>query len=91
MAMNSRQKFSDADVASMLSLIDNGAEREEVAKKTGASVSSLYDWQQRFQGLEPAGIVRCRRMEQKINSLKKDVERLKLERTALKAILEKKS
>ena len=64
-------------------LSDSGKSAAEICDRLGVTDTTFYNWKQKFQGLNAAGIDRLRRLEKENRTLKRKLNRLCVDRQVL--------
>ncbi|TAG69589.1 MAG: hypothetical protein EAZ24_14310 [Burkholderiales bacterium] len=65
-----RTKFSEEQIAYVLSRNELGSSVEEICRKMGISEATIYVWKKNYQYLGPSGVRRRRRVEEENRKLK---------------------
>lgn len=85
-----RSKFSEAQIAFILTQAEEGTPVAEVCRKAGISDATFYNWRKRYGGLMPSEVKRLRQLEDENNRLKKIVADLSLDKAMLQDVLKRK-
>ena len=85
-----RSKFTEAQVAFILRLAEEGTAIGEVCRKAGISEATFYAWRKKYAGLMPSEMKRLRQLEDENSKLKKLVADLSLDKAMLQDVLSRK-
>lgn len=85
-----RSKFSPTQIASILKEFENGKSSEEVQRDHSISKATLYNWRQRYGGMEASELKRIKELEEENSKLKRMYANLALDLETARYIIEKK-
>jgi putative transposase len=85
-----RSKFSEKKILQILSEFDAGISVEDTCRKHGMSVSTLYNWRNKYAGMSEIDLKRLRDLEQENSRLKRMYAELSLDNQILKDVVAKK-
>lgn len=86
--MNS--KFSEHQIIQILKEQESGTSAVELSRKYGLSKNTLYNWKNKYKGMEGSEMRRLKLLEDENARLKKLYAELSLENYALKDVIAKK-
>ena len=69
---------------------ESGLSAEELSRKHGVTVSTLYSWRKRYGGMEASDLKRLKTLEEENAKLKRMYAELALDHAVAKEIIEKK-
>ena len=86
-----KKKFTDSQILSILKEYENGSSARDLGRKHGFYFQTLYNWKERFSGVENVGqLTKLKELEAENARLKKMFANLSLEHEALKDVMSKK-
>lgn len=85
-----RSKFSPTQIASILKEFENGKSSEEIQRDHSISKATLYNWRQRYGGMEASELKRIKELEEENSKLKRMYANLALDLETARYIIEKK-
>lgn len=85
-----RKRFTEEQILSILKEHVAGKKASEVCRDHGISDATLYNWKNKYSGMQVSELKRLRDMEAENAKLKRIVADLNLENFALKDLIEKK-
>ena len=88
--MGRKSKYTEEKIIGAVKELDAGAKGEDVARRLGVALKTLYNWRQRYGGMEVSEAKRLRQLEDENTRLKKLLAEQVLDNAALKAVLAKK-
>ncbi len=83
-------RFSEQQIAFILTQADDGLSVEEVCRKAGISQQTYYRWRKKYGGLMPSEVKRLKMLEDENSRLKRMVADLSLDKAMLQDVLQKK-
>ena len=84
-----KTRFSEEQMIGAVKQLEAGRAAAEIARETGVSDQTLYNWRAKYSGLEVNEAKRLRELEDENRRLKTMVADLSLDKEALKAVLRK--
>lgn len=85
-----RNKFSESKILSILKEVEEGQKVSEVARKNGVTEVTIYNWRNKYSGMEVNDLKRLRELEQENSRLKRIVADQQLDIQILKDVNSKK-
>ena len=85
-----RIRFTEEQIIAVLREHEAGAKTADLARKTGISEATLYNWKAKYGGMDVSDARRLRLLEDENRKLKKLLAELMLDQAALKELLTKK-
>lgn len=85
-----RSKFSPTQIACILKEFENGKSSEEIQRDHSISKATLYNWRQRYGGMEASELKRIKELEEENSKLKRMYANLALDLETARYIIEKK-
>jgi len=85
-----KSKFSEEQIASIVTQAQAGVPIEELCRKYGISTQTFYRWRSKFAGLTPSELRRMQELEEENRRLKRVVADLTLDKQILQDVLRKK-
>jgi putative transposase len=85
-----KSKFTEEQIASIVTQAQAGVPVEELCRKYGISVQTFYRWRSKFAGLTPSELRRMKELEEENRRLKRVVADLTLDKQILQDVLRKK-
>ena len=85
-----KSRFSEEKIISVLKQLEAGAKAMELARKTGVSEATIYNWKARYGGMEVSQLRRLKELEAENARLKRMYADLSLTHQALQDAVEKK-
>lgn len=82
--------FSPAKIAGILKEFSGGRSADELARENGISTATLYQWRQKYNGMEASELKRVKELEEENARLKRMYANLAMELDVAKYIIEKK-
>lgn len=89
MAMK-KQRFTEEQILRVLKEYGAGKKVQDICREHGISDATLYNWKNKYQGMQVNELKRLRELEAENAKLKRIVADLNLENFALKDLIEKK-
>ena len=80
-------RFTEEQIIGVLKQHEAGRKVPELARETGASEPTLYQWKSKYGGMEVSEVRRMRELERENGELKKLVANLSLAQEALKGVI----
>src|SRR5690625_106991 len=84
-----RSKFIEAQMVSILKLVEQGANVTDICREHGISSATYYQWKSKYGGLEASDPKRLRDIDAENAKLKRMYAELALENAAIKDLLGK--
>jgi putative transposase len=85
-----KSKFTEEQIASIVTQAQAGVPIDELCRKYGISVQTFYRWRSKFAGLTPSELRRMKELEEENRRLKRVVADLTLDKQILQDVLRKK-
>jgi len=85
-----KQRFTEEQILRVLKEYAAGKKVQDICRQYGISDATLYNWKNKFQGMQLNELKRLRELEAENAKLKRIVADLNLENFALKDLIEKK-
>jgi putative transposase len=85
-----KNKFTEAQILSILKEVDDGLKVSDVSRKHGISEATIYNWRSKYGGMELSELKRLRELEQENARLKRIVADQQLDIQILKEVNSKK-
>ena len=85
-----KQRFTEEQILRVLKEYEAGKKVQDICREHGISDATLYNWKNKFQGMQVNELKRLRELEAENSKLKRIVADLNLENFALKDLIEKK-
>lgn len=85
-----KSRFNEEQIVRVLKELEVGGKPKEVCRRLGISDQTLYNWRQKYGGMEIADVRRLKGLEEENRQLKQVVAEQLLEIAAIKAALTKK-
>ena len=85
-----KSRFSEEQIVRVLKEVESGSKPKDVCRRLGISDQTLYNWRQKYGGMEVPDVRRLKGLEDENRKLKQVVAEQLLEITAIKAALTKK-
>jgi putative transposase len=85
-----KTKFTEEQIASVVTQAQAGVPIEELCRKYGISMQTFYRWRAKFAGLTPSELRRMQELEEENRRLKRVVADLTLDKQILQDVLRKK-
>lgn len=85
-----KKRFSEEQINKILKENESGVATQDVCRKYGISLNTLYRWRSKYGGMELSDMKKLKLLEDENNKLKKLLAETMLENQAIKAVLEKK-
>lgn len=85
-----KSKFSPNQIVKILNEYSNGKTALEVCRTHGISQATLYNWKQRYGGMEASDLKRLKTLEEENAKLKRMYAELALDHQMAKEIIKKK-
>ena len=84
-----RLALESSTVTPLVKRLEAGEKVKDLARETGASEPTLYQWKSKYGGMEVSEVRRMRELERENGELKKLVANLSLAQEALKGVIRK--
>lgn len=84
-----KSKYTEEQIIGVVKRMEAGEKVKELARETGASEPTLYQWKSKYGGMEVSEVRRMRELERENGELKKLVANLSLDKEALKTVIRK--
>ena len=85
-----KQRFTEEQILRVLKEYGAGKKVQDICREHGISDATLYNWKNKYQGMQVNELKRLRELESENAKLKRIVADLNLENYALKDLVEKK-
>lgn len=85
-----KSKFTEEQIASVVTQAQAGVPIEELCRKYGITAATFYRWRAKFAGLTPSELRRMQELEEENRRLKRVVADLTLDKQILQDVLRKK-
>ena len=85
-----KQRFTEEQILRVLKEHEAGKKVQDICREYGISDATLYNWKNKYSGMQVNELKRLRDLEAENNKLKRIVADLNLENFALKDLIEKK-
>jgi len=85
-----KQRFTEEQILRVLKEYGAGKKVQDITREHGISDATLYNWKNKYQGMQIHELKRLRELEAENAKLKRIVADLNLENFALKDLIEKK-
>jgi putative transposase len=85
-----KQRFTEEQILRVLKEYGAGKKVQDICRQYGISDATLYNWKNKYQGMQVNELKRLRELEAENAKLKRIVADLNLENFALKDLIEKK-
>lgn len=85
-----KQRFTEEQILRVLKEYEAGKKVQDICREHGISDATLYNWKNKYQGMQVNELKRLRELESENTKLKRIVADLNLENFALKDLIEKK-
>lgn len=85
-----KNKFSESKILSILKEVEGGQKVSDVARKNGVTEATIYNWRNKYSGMEVNDLKRLRELEQENSRLKRIVADQQLDIQILKDVNSKK-
>lgn len=85
-----RKRFTEEQIIKVLKRLDAGEKLKEVCREVGVVEQTIYNWRQKYGGMEVSEAKRLRELEQENSRLKRLVADLSLDNQMLKDVNSKK-
>ena len=85
-----KQRFTEEQILRVLKEYGAGKKVQDICREHGISDATLYNWKNKYQGMQVNELKRLRELEAENAKLKRIVADLNLENFALKDLIEKK-
>lgn len=84
-----KTKHSEAQIIGVVKQMEAGRAVKDLARETGVTDQTLYNWKAKYGGMEVSEAARLRSLEEENRRLKEIVADLSLDKEALKAVIRK--
>jgi putative transposase len=84
-----KSKYTEEQIIGVVKRMETGEKVKDLARETGASEPTLYQWKSKYGGMEVSEVRRMRELERENGELKKLVANLSLDKEALKTVIRK--
>lgn len=85
-----KQRFTEEQILRVLKEYEAGKKVQDICREHGISDATLYNWKNKYQGMQVNELKRLRELESENTKLKRIVADLNLQNFALKDLIEKK-
>lgn len=85
-----KRRFTEEQIIKILKEYEGGKKVSEICREHDISDATLYNWKNKYAGVQNSELRRLRELESENNKLKRIVADLNLENFALKDLIEKK-
>jgi len=85
-----KQRFTEEQILRVLKEHEAGKKVQDICREYGISDATLYNWKNKYSGMQVNELKRLRDLEAENSKLKRIVADLNLENFALKDLIEKK-
>lgn len=85
-----KQRFQEEQILRILKEHESGKKVQDICREHGISDATLYNWKNKYSGMQVSELRKLRDLESENNKLKRIVADLNLENFALKDLIEKK-
>lgn len=85
-----KQRFTEEKILTILKEHESGKKVQDICRTHGISDATLYNWKNKYSGMQLQELKRLRDLESENSKLKRIVADLNLENFALKDLIEKK-
>ena len=84
-----KTKHTEEQIIGVVKQLEAGRAVKDVARETGVTDQTLYNWKSKYGGMEVSETKRLRSLEEENRRLKEIVADLRLDKEALKAVIRK--
>jgi len=84
-----KRKHTEEQIIGVVKQLEAGRAVKDVARETGVTDQTLYNWKSKYGGMEVSETKRLRSLEEENRRLKEIVADLSLDKEALKAVIRK--
>ena len=84
-----KTKHTEEQIIGVVKQLEAGRAVKDVARETGVTDQTLYNWKSKYGGMEVSETKRLRSLEEENRRLKEIVADLSLDKEALKAVIRK--
>ena len=85
-----KKRFTEEQIIKVLKEYQSGKKAMDICRENGISDATLYNWKNKYSGMEVSDVKRFREVEAENGKLKRIVADLSLQNFALKDLIEKK-
>ena len=85
-----KSRFTETEIVCAVKEFDGGASAQDLSRRLGVSIKTIYDWRNKYNGMGPGELKRLKELERENTQLKKLVADLSLDRHILQDVLRKK-
>jgi putative transposase len=85
-----RKRFTEEQIIKVLKEYQSGKKATDICRENSISDATLYNWKNKYSGMEQSDVKRLRELESENSKLKRIVADLNLENFAMKDLIEKK-
>ena len=84
-----KTKYTEEQIIGVVKQLEGGRLVKDLARETGVTDQTLYNWKGKYGGMEVSEAKRLRSLEEENRRLKEIVADLSLDKEALKAVIRK--
>ena len=85
-----KQRFKEEQILSILKEYESGITANEICRIHGVAKNTLYNWRNKYQGMQNSDLRKMRQLEEENAKLKRLYANVSLENEALKDLIAKK-
>lgn len=85
-----KSRFTEHQIVGAVQELEAGTSAQDLARKYGVSVKTIYDWRKKYSGMGPGELKRLKELERENTQLKKLVADLSLDKQILQEVVRKK-
>ena len=83
-----RKRYSEEKIISILKEHEAGASAQDLSRRHGVAMNTIYRWKAKFGGMEVSEAKRLRELEAENAKLKRPLGEAELDKAALKELVE---